>query len=129
MQARTDVFMCVSNWWTVADAEAVFDEPGDHAGELETSVMMHIAPELVAPLEDAGPGKGRVFGVEGLRSGVAWAPRDWAKVTEDTGVGDPSAASAEKGARYFEAVTAVLADFLVELAEADVDDLYVDPET
>ena len=129
MQARTDVFLCVSNWWTVADAEAVFDDPGDHAGELETSVMMHIAPDLVAPLEEAGPGRGRVFGVEGLRAGVAWAPRDWAKVTEDTGVGDPSAASAEKGALYVDAVSAVLADFFVELAQADIDDLYVDPVT
>ena len=127
MQARTDVFLCVSNWWTVADAKAVFAEPGDHAGELETSVMMHLAPDLVAPLEEAGPGDARVFGIEGLRSGVAWAPRDWAKVTEDTGVGDPSAATAEKGKRFLDTVAGTLADFLVELAEADTADLYVDP--
>ena len=90
--------------------------------------MMHLAPEWVAPLEDAGPGRGRVFGVEGLRSGVAWAPRDWARVTEDTGVGDPSSVTAEKGARFLDAVTETLADFLVELAAADTGDLYVDPD-
>ena len=128
LQARTEVFLCVSNWWTTSDAHAVFDEPGDHAGELETSVMLHLAPELVAPLEEAGPGAARVFGVPGLRDGVAWAPREWARVTDDTGVGDPSASTAEKGVRFVDGVADVLADFLADLAAADLDALYVDPE-
>jgi creatinine amidohydrolase len=127
LQARTDVFLCVSNWWTVADAETVFVDPGDHAGELETSVMMHLRPELVAPLDRAGSGRARVFRIEGLRSGVAWAPRDWASVTEDTGVGDPAPATAEKGARFLDAAAAVLASFLLELAQADLSELYVEP--
>ncbi len=127
LQARTDVFLCVSNWWTVADAGSVFDEPGDHAGELETSVMLHVAPGLVAPLEEAGPGAGRVFRLAGLREGVAWAPRDWARVTDDTGVGNPAAATPAKGARFLDAAAEVLATFLVDLAAADPDDLYVEP--
>lgn len=128
LQARTDVFLCVSNWWTVADANAVFDEPGDHAGELETSVMQHVAPELVAPLEEAGPGAARAFRIGGLRDGVAWAPRDWARVTDDTGVGNPAAATPAKGARFVDAAADVLATFLVDLAAADPGDLYTEPE-
>jgi creatinine amidohydrolase len=46
-------------------------------------------------------------------------------VTDDTGVGDPSAATAAKGARFLEAVTSRLADFLVELSAMDPTDLYV----
>jgi creatinine amidohydrolase len=127
LQARTDVFLCVSNWWTVADADTVFDEPGDHAGELETSVMQHVAPELVAPLEEAGPGNARVFRIAGLRTGLAWAPRDWARVTDDTGVGSPTAATPAKGARFLDATAEALATFMVDLAAADLEDLYGEP--
>ena len=45
-----DILMSYVNWWTVEKADKYFGEPGDHAGELETSAMMHIRPELVAPL-------------------------------------------------------------------------------
>ncbi len=112
LQARTDVFLCVSNWWTVAPGEEHFDEPGDHAGELETSVMLHLEPAWVLPLEEAGPGRARKFRLDGLSSGVAWAPRDWTRVTQDTGVGDPAAATADKGRAFFDIVTRTLADFL-----------------
>lgn len=124
LQPRTSVFICSSNWWSILDASSYFEEPGDHAGELETSVMLHIRPELVLPLEKAGPGAARSFRLKGLRDGTAWAPRDWARVTEDTGVGDPRAATADRGARFFHDVCRTLADFIVELAQADVDDLY-----
>jgi creatinine amidohydrolase len=45
-------------------------------------------------------------------------------VTDDTGVGNPAAATADKGRRYVEAVTQKIADFLVELAAADPSHLY-----
>jgi creatinine amidohydrolase len=59
-----------------------------------------------------------------LRDGKAWAPRRWSKLTDDTGVGDPRPATADKGARYLAAVVRELADFLVDLAGADPDQLY-----
>jgi creatinine amidohydrolase len=45
-------------------------------------------------------------------------------VTDDTGTGNPHAATPEKGARYFEAVSERLAGFYAELASADPDHLY-----
>ena len=39
-------------------------------------------------------------------------------------LGDPRAASAEKGARFVDAVCERIAGFFVELAAADLDDLY-----
>jgi creatinine amidohydrolase len=59
-----------------------------------------------------------------LREGWAWAPRRWTQVTDDTGIGDPKAATREKGARFFDAVCGKVAGYLVELAAADVGDLY-----
>ena len=121
---RTSVFVCAVNWWQVVDARPYFDEPGDHAGELETSVMQHVAPSLVRPLDEAGPGRERRPKVAGLRERWAWAPRPWSTVTADTGIGDPRAATAERGARFLDVVSERIGGFLVELAAADVRELY-----
>lgn len=118
------VFVTVVNWYKVVDDRAYFDEPGDHAGELETSLMMHIEPHLVRPLEVAGPGTGRTVRLAAHREGWAWAPRHWPSATDDTGVGNPGASTAAKGARYFEAITQRIGVYLVDLARADLDDLY-----
>lgn len=121
---RSDVFICTLNWFEAVDWHEYFDEPGDHAGEMETSTIMHIAPHLVRSLEEAGSGEERSFKIGGLREGWVWAERQWSEITKDTGVGDPSRATAEKGERYLEAITDEIAEFLVELASADTDDLY-----
>ncbi len=127
LQLETGIFLCAVNWYTVLPADRFFDEPGDHAGELETSVVMHLRPELVRPLDEAGPGQARSLKLSGFREGWAWAPREWSQVTEDSGVGDPSAATAEKGERFFDAVTGRIGDFLVELAGADPEEMYEGP--
>jgi creatinine amidohydrolase len=118
------MFICNVNWYQVVDAKSYFHDLGDHAGELETSVTMHLVPDLVLPLSQAGSGKARAYRFKAFEEGWAWAPRRWTQVTNDTGVGSPAQATTEKGRRYFEAVTGKIAEFLVELAQADVNDLY-----
>lgn len=127
LQPQVDLFLCTLNWYDCVAPAPFFREPGDHGGEMETSVMLHARPDLVLPLEQAGAGRERRFRIRGLREGWAWAPRQWTAVTADTGVGDPRAATAEKGAAFAEAVTRRIADFLIELAAADPHDLYDDP--
>lgn len=124
LQARTDVFLCLLNWYGALDTREFFPEPGDHAGMMETSLMLHLHPELVLPLQEAGPGAARPFRLVALREGWAWAPRNWIQVTADTGVGDPAGATGESGQAFFRALTERIAGFLVELAAADLDDLY-----
>lgn len=124
LQPRVGIFLCAVNWWTSVDAGAYFDEPGDHAGELETSVLLHLAPGLVRPLGEAGRGAARAWRIAAFREGWAWAPRQWTRVTDDTGVGDPRAATAEKGEAFVRAAVERVAGFLVELAAADPADLY-----
>ena len=68
----------------------------------------------------------RRWSIGGLREGWAWAPRRWTQVSADTGTGNPTLATPEKGARYAELVTSKVADFLVELAAADAAALYID---
>lgn len=127
LQPQLELFLCTINWYQVIDPTLYFDVPGDHAGEMETSVMQHLAPSLLLPLSAAGPGAERSFRIAALREGWAWAPRHWRSVSEDTGVGNPRAASAEKGALYIAAVTEALGQFLVELAASDSKDLYEAP--
>lgn len=124
LQPKTRLFLATVNWYACLDPTPFFEEPGDHAGELETSMMLHLAGDLVRPLGEAGPGKARRFKVKGLREGWAWAPRRWTQVTADTGVGDPRSATASKGERFFRAVTARIGEFLAELAASDPDHLY-----
>jgi creatinine amidohydrolase len=85
---------------------------------------MTLAPELVLPLSEAGPGTERRPRIRALRERWAWAPRPWTQVSADTGIGNPKAATAEKGRRYVEEVTRKIAGFLVDLAEADLDEMY-----
>ena len=124
LQPQISLFLCTISWFKVTDPKEFFSDLGDHGGELETSVMMHVAPDLVLPLTDAGSGAAKRFKISGFREGWAWAPRKWTEVTADTGVGNPAKATAEKGKRYVEIVTAKIADFFVELARADTSKLY-----
>ena len=124
IQPSTTVFLCAINWWSCVDVARFIEEPGDHAGEAETSAMLHLAPELVRPLSDAGPGHARASRLRGVREGWAWAPRRWTQVTAETGIGNPAKSTEAKGAAYVEAAEERIAGFLVELAGLKLDELY-----
>ena len=124
LQPRTRVFLATINWWSCVDVTQFVEEAGDHAGEAETAAMLHLAPELVRPLNEAGPGRARPSKLRGIREGWAWAPRRWTQVTADTGIGNPAKATPEKGAAYVAAAVERISGFLVELAALDLDDLY-----
>ncbi|HEV2295674.1 MAG TPA: creatininase family protein [Tepidisphaeraceae bacterium] len=93
------------------------ENSGDHANEFETSLMLHVTPQWVAPLDSAGDGAATpselpaVTGTPGV-----WAPRDWAALTKDTGVGNPKAATAEKGQRILAMLVEAVVPVLVQLS-------------
>jgi creatinine amidohydrolase len=124
LQPHLKLFLCVASWYQIEEVGHYFEDLGDHAGEMETSMMLHIAPALVRPLSEAGEGKERRFRIAAFREGWAWAPRQWRQVSADTGIGNPAAATRQKGERYTSAVIERLSRFLVDLAAADASDLY-----
>src|SRR5215831_4615233 len=71
LQPRTRVFLSSINWYSCVDARDFIELAGDHAGEAETSAMMHLAPEMVQPLDEAGTGRARPSRLTGIREG--WA--------------------------------------------------------
>ena len=121
-----DMFICQCNWFKIPGAEHYFEDMGEHAGEVETSFMQYLTPGLVLPLSEAGEGKARIFSIPALNEGWAWAERKWTKVTQDTGIGNPALATAEKGEAFYKIVTAKVGDFFYELATLDPNELYQD---
>lgn len=119
-----DMFLCMTNWFRSLDKTKYFQEEGDHADEMETSLILHLRPELVLPRNDWGDGKEKKILIEEFREGWAWSERPWSKITEDTGVGNPIAATSEKGATFFHDITEKMAGLMIKLADADLDNLY-----
>ncbi|MDR1743825.1 MAG: creatininase family protein [Dysgonamonadaceae bacterium] len=114
-----EMIICVVDWFSIEAQKDYFENFDDHAGEMETSVMMHFHPEWVH-LEQAGDGASTPFNIEGLNAKVGWVPRQWDKTTRDTGVGDPRKATAEKGKRYVEAVTDKIAKLMNDLVKESI---------
>jgi creatinine amidohydrolase len=119
LQAQFKMLIVLINFWQLVPdvAAATFDDPGDHAGELETSFLLHVRPEWVR-MEQAGEGKTVPFRIEALKQPGVWTPRPWSATHPDTGCGNPSKATAEKGRQYFDAVTGAVAKVLVGLSKA-----------
>ncbi|MGH6924493.1 MAG: creatininase family protein [Propylenella sp.] len=90
-----------------------------HACEFETSMVMHLRADLVA-IERAVttyPDTGSRYLTTDLLGGSAVRTyRDFADLSESGTFGDPSLATPEMGARFFEAVVAELARFLEDFA-------------
>lgn len=119
------LFTCALNWFKTENKTGYFTHlDGDHADEMETSVMLHIQPHLVTDLSQAGDGFDKKWKFSAMREGWVSAQREWTQVSEDTGVGNPYEATAEKGKRYLEAVIRKVSDFLVQLAETKREDFY-----
>lgn len=124
LQPETAIMLAIVHWWQAAD-QSVFDAPGDHAGELETAAMLHVAPHLVvADRTTWGPGRANPSIFEGVQRGWAWMPRRWTQLTADTGVGDPQAATEDKGARFVAQAVQHIAGFCEQLASADPNALW-----
>ncbi|NDV94537.1 creatininase family protein [Dysgonomonas sp. 521] len=107
------------DWFTVEPQDGYFENKDDHAGEMETSVMMHYHPGLVN-LAMAGDGESKPFNIDSLNAKVAWIPRNWSKVSVDTGIGNPKKSSAEKGKRFADVVTDKIAKLFDELVNKSI---------
>lgn len=118
------MFICASSWFKSVDPSLFFEEPGEHADEMETSLMLYLKPELVLPLDEAGLGIARKNKIKAFSEGWVWAERKWSQVTDDTGIGNPKLATKEKGETYFKAITTKIAQLFIDIANADINNLY-----
>jgi creatinine amidohydrolase len=122
---RTDVFLCVCDWFRMASDQyaKLFEQPGEHADEVETSLGLAFFPDLMKPAKP-GSGAARPSRFKAIQQGWVSITRPWHLLTADTGVGDPSAATAEKGRQLMDLVVGRLGDFLYELAASPIDETF-----
>src|SRR5947209_12740800 len=120
---RTKVFLCVCDWYRMAADlyRSIFDKPGEHADEVETSLGLAYFPELMR-LELADAGSARATRFEAINRGWISMTRPWHLATTNTGLGDPRAATAEKGRQLMTLLTERIGRFLVDLAAAPLDE-------
>jgi creatinine amidohydrolase len=118
------MLLVTTSFFQTVDRKEFFEEAGDHADEMESSLMLHLKPELVLPLQEAGTGEEKRSKLSAIKRGWAWSERKWHLVSADTGIGNPKKASAEKGERFFEAVTRQVADLLLEMDKINNEDRY-----
>jgi creatinine amidohydrolase len=86
----------------------------DHAGEVETSLVLAIAPELVR-MDRAAPNSKRLSKSKAAYSSITNAPGSFPRITGNGVWGDPRKATAEKGNKLIQEVTARLAKTITEL--------------
>ena len=118
------MLLVTCNWFQALDKSTYFENGGDHADEMETSIILHLFPHLVLPLELAGDGAAKKPKIEAFKQGWAWSERKWSQVTADTGIGDPKKSTAEKGALYLDELTKTLGNFIYQLSMIDKSDFY-----
>src|SRR5262249_44427516 len=125
---RTRVFLCLCDWYRMATDvyPHIFKEPGEHADEVETSLGLAFFPDRVH-LELADAGAARPTRFEAINRGWVSITRPWHLVTTNTGLGNPAAATADKGRQLMEILTERLGKFLIELAAAPMDEQFPYP--
>jgi len=96
-----------------------------HGCELETSLMLHLRPDLVEmdkAVYDVSQPDSRFYWRDILRGSRGVALADLTRHASRTGlVGDPTVATAEKGRRFFDLIVAATIEFLVEFSQREVD--------
>jgi creatinine amidohydrolase len=101
----------------------IFEQPGEHADEIETSLGLAFFANLVH-IELADDGAARPSRFDALNRNWVSITRPWHLVSANTGLGNPRAASAEKGQRLMDVLVDRLGKFLIDLASAPLDDKF-----
>lgn len=130
LETEVRIFLC--DWFrgTSADVQKeIFDDPGDHAGEMETALGLAFFPDLV----QRDPESGRLTADDGqlqptrftaINEGWISISRPWHLLTTNTGAGNPHPATAEKGQQLMEVLVERISSFLVALASEPVDEQF-----
>jgi creatinine amidohydrolase len=122
---RSQMFVCLCDWFRVAadTYRMIFERPGEHADEVETSLGLAFFPDLVRP-ELADDGAARPTRLDAINRGWISITRPWHLVSKNTGLGDPRSASAEKGQRLMEVLVERLGTFLIDLAATPMNESF-----
>lgn len=122
-------FVCATSTFNAVpdEIEERIEHPSEHAGESETSRMLHLRPDLVHEEKlDSFPMQN--LSIDELESQSMYFVPPWDGYMPDSAGGDTRASSAEKGEAIVDGAADRIADVLVELHEAEIHNLFPYPE-
>ncbi|GAB5404194.1 MAG: creatininase family protein [Aureliella sp.] len=124
-ESQVQVFLC--NWYQMIGDVAlkVCEHQEDHAGEMETSLIMSFRPDLVRYVKEgklaADAGSRAELRFEALRKGWVGLSRPWHLLTTNSGSGNPHCATAAKGEKLTRAIVDRIGPFIAELSKSSID--------
>ena len=131
LSGKTPVQMFLCDWFRGISADVqqeIFEEAGDHAGEMETALGLAYFNDFVLKNADgtivADDGAVNATRFDAINNGWVSITRPWHLLTSNTGSGNPHPATAQKGEQLMQVIVDRLAGFLVELAASPVDDRF-----
>ena len=129
LNGKTAVRIFLCDWFRGLTADVqkeIFEDAGDHAGEMETALGLAYFNEFVLKNESgevvADEGAINATRFDAINNGWVSITRDWHLLTTNTGSGNPHPATAEKGQKLMQVIVERLSQFLVELANSTIDD-------
>jgi creatinine amidohydrolase len=120
---NTKMFISLINTFMCGNPEQFFIEAGDHAGEMETSIMLHIKPDLVKSFGKQLSQKNKLK-IKSFDEKWCWTQRDWEKVAVNNTIGNPQYASKEKGEMYSKKVVLLITELLIDIHDCNLDFMY-----
>ena len=130
MFGKTESRLFLCDWFRIFGDlyKEIFEEPDDHAGEMETSVSLVLFPELVARDENgqllADDGVKTPTRFDAVNRGWVSMTRAWHLLTTNAGAGYPHKATADKGDKVLAVIVERLSQFLVELSDSPLDERF-----
>ena len=129
-QTPVKLFLC--DWYRGASTDVqseIFEDAGDHAGEMETALALAFFPDLVVRDKKTGElsaddGAVNQTRFDAVNRGWVSITRPWHLLTKNTGSGNPHPATKEQGEQLMETLVERIGGFLVELAAAKVDESF-----
>ncbi|MEZ6061303.1 MAG: creatininase family protein [Planctomycetaceae bacterium] len=129
LHGKTTVQLFLCDWFRGISADVqkdIFDDAGDHAGEMETALALAYFRDLVVFNADgtlqADDGTVNPTRFGAVNNGWVSITRPWHLLTTNTGSGNPHPATADKGERLMTVIVERLSQFLVELASSRLDE-------
>jgi creatinine amidohydrolase len=101
----------------------IIESPGEHASEAETSVALALFPDTVRMDKAAAP-RNPDFRLKSLQASYITFVRPWKYVSDTTGHGDPTKATAEKGRKLVDVFVDRISALLKELSDAAVTETF-----
>ena len=128
LSGKTTVQLFLCDWFRGITADVqkeIFDDAGDHAGEMETALGLAYFNEFVLKDDQGGivadEGAVKATRFDAINNGWVSITRPWHLLTTNTGSGNPFPATAEKGERLMAVIVERLSQFVLELASSEMD--------